>query len=124
MVGMHTDVGLLAAALEQVMRCTSDDELVVPFLDVEPASTAAHVALGRLLGGASVTLSPGCPLLALVCGTGVDPQWRTACPATAGSLWGHYELLGQLYGPIVDDNPYAALERLRALEDADFVTAG
>jgi hypothetical protein len=116
-MGIHD---LRAAALEQAMRATGDDGLVVPLLHARPGSSEAHVALGRLLGVAPVRLFPGSPLLSLVAGTPVDEDWRSSCLPAECSLWGHLELLRGLYGAAQTDNPYEELEALRSREHLDF----
>ena len=111
---------LRSAALEQAMRATGDDGLVVPFLHAEPGSPEAHVALGRLLGVAPARLFPGSPLLSLVAGTPIAEDWRNGCSPTECSLWGHLELLRGLYGSVFLNNPYEELEALRSREHLDF----
>jgi len=116
---------LTDAAVEQAMRLTDDDTLVLPFLDVVPSSLAAHSALGRLLGGPPLVLTPGCPLLSLIRGTTLDPAWRTHYPPRPDSLWAHRALLVSLYGhPPSALGPYASLEWLRRHEDADLEQGG
>lgn len=115
-----TDDSLLDAVLEQVMRCVVDDASVLPFLGAEPASRAAQAALGRLVGEQEVRLKVGSPLLGLVTGTPVEDRWRDSCPSADGSLWVQLEFLRSLYGDAPDaQNPYEALEALRARADSD-----
>src|SRR5687768_1526308 len=109
--------------LEQVMRVTDDETLVVPFLGVQPRSRRAHTALGRLLSFAPVALVVGSPVMALVGGDALDPQWRTACPVASASLWSTFEFLVTMYGPADEgQDPYQALEQLRGRADAEMAT--
>lgn len=120
---LSTDT-LRGAVVEQVMRVTGDDALVLPFLVAPPGSRAAHAALGRLLSEAAVRLVVGCPLMAFVSGTGLDPSWRTSCPPASDSLWSSLEFLEQMYGPAPElPDPYEALEELRARAESDLGTS-
>lgn len=114
-----TSSSLRAEMLEQVMRVTADDALVVPFLDAAPRSREAHAALGRLISDAHVRLMLGCPLMAFVSGTHLDPEWRRSYPASPDSLWGSFEFLSTMYGPPSSEDPYSGLEALRSMADED-----
>ena len=111
---------LRAAAIEQVMRTVSDDNVLLPFLEANPCSKEAHAALGRLISEVPVRLVLGCPLMAFVSGTELDPFWRTSYPASKDSLWSNFEFLNTMYGPTSTPlAPYEALETLRSLALAD-----
>lgn len=114
--------------VEQVMRATDDESLLWPFLDAPAASRAAHAALGRLLSAVPVRLVAGCPLLAWLTGTALDPHWRDYCPPASRSLWADLEFLRLLFADAaaagaVDGLPagdaYAELEAFRAFADAE-----
>jgi hypothetical protein len=115
----QADEMLRAEVVEQVMRVTDDDVLLLPFLDAVPGSRAAHAALGRLLSGCTLRLVVGCPLMAFVGGTVRDPQWRRAYPPAPDSLWAKLEFLATIYGPAGGTHPYEALELLRERSEDD-----
>lgn len=114
---------LRASVVEQLMRVTSDDAAILPFLSAEPGSRPAHAALGRLLSETAVALVVGCPLMAFVSGGDLDSNWRSIYPSQPGSLWSSLEFLSSLYGPVVPAaNPYEDLEFLRALSEEDMAS--
>src|SRR4051794_19212539 len=96
---LWTGRNLHVEVLEQVMRVTDDDALVLPFLDAEPGSRNARAALGRLLCAERPTLVTGSPVMSLVTGEHLDPQWRTAHPVREDSLWANLQFLTSVYGP-------------------------
>lgn len=111
---------LRASVVEQLMRVTSDDAIILPFLSASPGTREAHVALGRLLSATPVRLVVGSPLMAFVSGCDLDVNWRLTFPAESDSLWSSYEFLNSLYGPVVPAaTPYEDLEFLRSLAGDD-----
>lgn len=97
-------------AIEQVMRLTGDDLLVLPFLTAAAGSSAAAAALGRLLAAAPVKLVDRCPLVAFTTGRRVDPRWRDWYPAREESLWSMLMFYQDLYAtPGIPDDPRVLL---------------
>lgn len=107
---------LRAQVVEQVMRMSGDELMVLTFVEAAPQSRAAKVALGRLLASPGARLSLGSPLMAFVTGADVDSSWRSECPSPSGSLWEELGLLCSLHGTSPQDYPcpYDGLLELRS----------
>jgi len=117
---MEDRTELRDAVIEQVMRITNDDTLVMPFLYALPGTRAAHSAIGRLLGQSPCALPFGCPLLAYVNQGPMVVSWRDFCHPAATSLWADRMMLIEMYGPPPPElSPYQGLEWLREQEEAD-----
>jgi hypothetical protein len=106
--------------VEQVMRRTGDESLVLAFSASVAESPAFLVAIGRLLTASPGPLPAGSPLLTWASKMPLDPNWRDRCPVTARSVWGELVFLRSLLAadPAGDDSvecddPLAELERLR-----------
>lgn len=120
-------VDLRSTVLEQVMRLTGDELALLRFVDAQPGSFLAKVALGRLLSEPGIRLVAGSPLFAFLAGGPVDPNWRASYPPRPASLWSELELTTSLLGIPLDtlagDDPYEALCTLRARTEEDFPAA-
>ena len=105
------------------MRLSGDDLAVLRFVDVEPGSFGAKVALGRLLSEPGIRLVAGCPLMAYLTGGELSAEWRASYPAHAASLWSELELMASLLGAdmhcLPGADPYEALCELRARSEAE-----
>lgn len=117
--GVNVSTALRAAMLEHVMRISSDDLDILPFLDTTQCSHEAMVALGKLLAGNDVKLTPGSPLVSWATGETLDENWRSDCPPRENCLWLNLIFLSGLYGDSKADSPYEQLEDLRSREDEE-----
>lgn len=108
--------------LEQVMRLTEDDLVMLSFLTVEPGTAAAAAALGRLLSTTPVRLVDGCPLVSFTTGRPVDARWRDWYPCRDGSLWALLVFYRQMYGHAPAADVLAELEDLRVRAASDLPT--
>jgi hypothetical protein len=104
----HQDV------IEQAMRLTGNDTLVVSLLDCTPGSTQARAAAGRLLSETGARLVANSPLAVFISGDGdIADTWRAQLPERDNTLWAQYEFLCQLYGCTDNPDAYLALCTLR-----------
>jgi len=109
-----------AELIEQVMRMSDDDRLVIPFLDVIAGSTEILTATGRLLASPPSPFPLGTPLAVWVePETRCEPLWRGLLPQRERSLWGDLEFLRAIVGIDTGGDdisfccPYEELEHLR-----------
>ena len=109
-----------AELIEQVMRMSDDDRLVIPFLDVVAGSTEILTATGRLLASPPSPFLLGTPLAVWVePGTRCEPLWRGLLPQRERSLWADLEFLRAIVGIDAGGHdigfccPYEELEHLR-----------
>lgn len=108
----------LVLAVEQLMRST-DDEVVV--LGVLAAAADRHrllAAVGRVLPEVPSALAAGMPVRCLLDAATPDPQWRSRLPVVATSLWAELTLREQMSAPD-PDLPCEPFDRLMALRLAD-----
>lgn len=119
----HDDrtAGLPARAelVEQVMRMTDDDRLVLPYLHVAPGSEALRAATGRLLAVTEQRIRLGTPL---ACWSGASGKlvtsWRSEVENAFQCLWEELLFLREFVESPVEDGwccPYRELE-LRRIE--------
>jgi hypothetical protein len=87
---------LFADLIEQLMRSTDDDTLLLDLFEVSTSASSLASLLGKLLPGLSVPLLPGTPVLALLGYGPLDPSWRDHVPALPVSLWSELCLLREL----------------------------
>jgi hypothetical protein len=100
-----------AELIEAVMRLTSDDLLLLGFLN--PYADPRKVLGSFLAQIDSDRLPLGTPLRRWAYGEAVNPQWRSSSPALQGSLWEQYQTLIELCGEIEDaTDPYDAMCKL------------
>ena len=90
-----------ALLLEQVMRRTDDETLLLVFVDVAPLSDAYLVALGRLLAANPGPIRAGTPLQVWAGSGTLQRRWRDACPPVRSSIWGELLTLRALFGSTV-----------------------
>jgi hypothetical protein len=100
---------------------TDDDRVLIPFLDVDVASTSLLTAAGRLLANPPKLFPLGTPLAVWIdpderC----EPHWRETLPTPEKSLWGDLVFLRTIVGSLRADPstrvwccPYEELESLR-----------
>jgi hypothetical protein len=103
--------------IEQVMRLTDDETLLLPWLDAPAGSRSALVALGRLRFGAPFVLDPDSPLAWWAAGetapaTSNDLSWVERLPVPTASMWAELELLEQLAGRCHTDGQCGPYQRL------------
>jgi hypothetical protein len=114
---MTPRTALLDLVVEQVMRLTDDDGLVLSWMTAFGRPRAAEAALGRLLCSVPYRLSLSSPIGAYLAGGEVDPDWRAALPGVESSLWSELGLLEALYGPCCSECVgYARLAHARELQ--------
>jgi hypothetical protein len=84
--------------VEQVMRATDDELLVVPFQSCQPGSQAFFTAVGRLLCTHPGSVPPGSPVHRWSASqpAAAASTWQEACPPQQMSLWGELVMLRQL----------------------------
>ncbi len=86
-----------AALVEQVMRMTGEDFLILPFLTAQSNSVELWAATGRLLNSYEAPFPLSSPLAAWL---GLDVQmstsWREDNITVDGSLWGELDLMRRL----------------------------
>lgn len=109
--------------VEHVMRMTTDDRLVLPFLDACAGSPLFMSAVGRLLADAAAPFPIDTPLGAWAKpGSPLDAGWRDIQPRYEYSLWSDLEFFRTLLAttevpekvdPLTWLNPYEELEALR-----------
>jgi hypothetical protein len=104
--------------IEQVMRMTDDDLLLLPYLSIEPASGGLLAATGRLLAAVGQPFPLRTPLACWVSNedrTRVVDHWRELIPTGSITLWSELVFLRQFLGGTssVDCCPYGELESLR-----------
>jgi hypothetical protein len=99
--------------IEQAMRASSDDLLVIPFLNTIPGSPEFLIALGHLLAASHTMLPNGSPLLAWYTSTQVDANWRDNCPCVPASVWGELIIRERLYKS--NDTTTCPMQRLLEL---------
>lgn len=109
-----------AELIEQVMRMSNDDRLVIPFLDAVAGSTEILTATGRLLASPPSPFPLGTPLAVWVePETRCEKMWRTLLPTRERSLWVDLEFLRAIVGDNSGSQevrfccPYEELEHLR-----------
>lgn len=113
---MQDSLTIKNLVIEQAMRASSDELDVIYFLNIDGPSKEAMAALGRFLSNNSLPLTPGCPILAWLRGTPLDPNWRDHQPVVPGSLWDNLTFLKAIYGEETANNGYEELEKLRSKE--------
>jgi hypothetical protein len=106
--------------IEQVMRMTNDDRIVIPFLDAVARSTEILSATGRLLASPPSPFPLGTPLAVWVePSTGFETHWRSLLPTRERSMWNDLEFYRSIVGAAVCETgkdfccPYEELEHLR-----------
>jgi len=105
---------LLADAVEQAMRISSDESAVMR-IAFNPIGTAARLAaLGSLLGDDTFPLMSSTPLVVWCNGGSVDPAWRRFFEPADNSLYATLEMLRLLTPAEVTPAPRHCLEELRA----------
>ena len=86
-----------AVLVEQVMRMTGEDFLILPFLTAQSNSVELWAATGRLLNCYEAPFPLSSPLAAWL---GLDVQmsrtWREDTITVDGSLWGELDLMRRL----------------------------
>lgn len=93
-----------AMLLEQVMRRTDDETLLLAFVDVAPLSGAYLAALGRLLAASPGPIRAGTPLQVWAGSGTLQRHWRETCPPVRSSIWGELLTLRALFG-VTDPAP-------------------
>lgn len=109
--------------VEQVMRMTEDDLILLPFLTAQPGSAQLLSSFGRLLGNSPRPYPLGTPLAAWTSpGSNCSDSWRDSCGYLERSLWADLVFLRSLVAnhPLVKRTalwccPYEELETLRTL---------
>ena len=106
--------------IEQVMRMTNDDRIVILFLDAAAGSTEILSATGRLLASPPSPFLLGSPLAVWVePSTRFDENWRSNIPDRDQSLWKDLEFYRALLGNTDKESaevfccPYEEIENLR-----------
>ena len=86
-----------AALVEQVMRMTGEDFLILPFLTAESNSVELWAATGRLLNSYEAPFPLSSPLAAwLGLDVRMSTSWREDSITVDGSLWGELDLMRRL----------------------------
>jgi hypothetical protein len=126
-VGPNVDGDLVRSeAIEQVMRVSGDEDLLLTLLAATPGTRAGAAAAGRAMASVPVrlSLSEGCPILVYATGTALNIGWRRWCPPASDSLYS--ELL--LYRSLTvtdEDTPQAEYcDAYEELEQARLVFGG
>lgn len=115
--------------VEQVMRMTDDDRILLPFLDAPAASVEILAATGRLLASPPTPFPLGTPLSVWVAAEAADAVgnshgeditgWRSRLPVRERTLWDDLEFLRLIVGALHTERPtqfccpYEELEHLR-----------
>lgn len=112
--------------IEQVMRMTNDDRLLLPFLDAPAGSEQLLSATGRLLAAPPTPFPLSTPLAAWVGAESTcTSEWRSLIPQGDRSLWEDLEFLRSVVGSLGDSTssfccPYEELEHLRLAASSGF----
>ena len=108
--------------IEQVMRMTDDDRIVIPFLDATAGSTEILSATGRLLASPPSPFPLGSPLAVWVePSTTLKLQWRSLLPTRERSMWDDLVFYRSIMGDMSCEAenefccPYEELEHLRLI---------
>lgn len=88
--------GLFPALLEQLMRCTDDETLLLALVSKSSSLESLRSALGEFLPALAVPLHAGTPVLVALGYGPLDPDWRLAVPPLPVSLWSELEFLRTL----------------------------
>ena len=108
---------LRAESVEQLMRMSADEDLLLGLL-ADP-SPAAAATVGQILVALRPQLMTGCPLLAYGAGRPLDHAWRRWYPPVEASLFAELRFYRSLTGadpthPVAEfPDAYAELEELR-----------